>query len=130
MAKLEEEVKNPDLLDLKQYQIPEDNRDHRTLDYILSLSTASSLSNLIPLPYLLQPVVKDEHPSLPPQRIEPGSKVSETNLNQEATAIPRNRRKSFLLYQALFQSTQKMASQSFLTLLQLSKHITKVLRKP
>ena len=90
--KLEEEEKNPDLLDLKQYEIPDDTKEERTRNYISSLSTASSESSLIPLPYSFQPVVKDEHPSSQ-QRIQPGNKVLQINPEQGGqTAIPRNRK--------------------------------------
>jgi len=37
VAKFEEEEKNPDLLDLKQYQIAEDNKEERMEDYISHL---------------------------------------------------------------------------------------------
>ena len=37
VAKFEEEERNPDLLDLKQYQIAEDNKEERMEDYISHL---------------------------------------------------------------------------------------------
>lgn len=79
--KLEEEEKNPDLLDLRQFEIPDDTKEERTRDYVSSLSTASSECSLIPLPYSFQPVVKDEHPSSQ-QRIQPGDKRLQINSEQ------------------------------------------------
>ena len=79
--KLEEEEKSPDLLDLRQFEIPDDNKEERTRDYISSLSTASSECNLIPLPYSFQPVVKDEYPSSQ-QRVQPGDKRLQINPEQ------------------------------------------------
>lgn len=79
--KLEEEEKNPDLLDLRQFEIPDDTKEERTCDYISSLSTASSECNLIPLPYSFQPVVKDEHPSSQ-QSVNPGDKRLQVNPEQ------------------------------------------------
>ena len=79
--KLEEEEKSPDLLDLRQFEIPDDTKEERTRDYISSLSTASSECNLIPLPYSFQPVVKDEYPSSQ-QRVQPGDKRLQINPEQ------------------------------------------------
>ena len=85
VGKIEEEEKNPNLLDLKQYQIPEDNKDERTQRYISSLSDVSSGEDLIPLPYSFQPVVRDAPlSSSPPQGIQPSSKLCETDPKQRS----------------------------------------------
>ena len=81
LFKLEEEEKSADLLDLRQFEIPDDTKEERTRDYISSLSTASSECNLIPLPYSFQPVVKDEYPSSQ-QRVQPGDKRLQVNPEQ------------------------------------------------
>ena len=75
------EDKSPDLLDLRQFEIPDDTKEERTRDYISSLSTASSECNFIPLPYSFEPVVKDEYPSSQ-QRVQPGDKRLQINPEQ------------------------------------------------
>ena len=49
-ARLEEEDKNPNLDDLKEFQLKEDEKEDRVRDYISSLSDLTSVSIQIPLP--------------------------------------------------------------------------------
>ena len=49
-ARLEEEDKNPNLDDLKEFQLKEDKKEDRVRDYISSLPDLTSVSSQIPLP--------------------------------------------------------------------------------
>ena len=50
VARLEEEDKNPNLDDLKEFQLKEDEKEDRVRDYISSLPDLTSVSSQIPLP--------------------------------------------------------------------------------
>lgn len=75
----QQEEKKPELLDLEQHQTPDGKKDKRIQRCISSLLTISSSGNLIPIPYSVRSVVKDESPSSSPQGIQPSSKMFETD---------------------------------------------------
>lgn len=66
VVKIEDEERNPDTLDLKQFDIIEDNEEDRTRDYISSLTSLSSICSQNPLPYTFIPAIQDSHPSESP----------------------------------------------------------------
>ena len=64
MAKIEDEEGNPKLLNHDQFEITKDDKEERTRNYVSSLTTLSSTGSQDPLPFLFEPSVKDEHPSM------------------------------------------------------------------